>query len=600
MNSTDRFPRLLWVPPVLRLRPALVLVAGLAGLLIAASAHAQAPSESVEGELLVGLRAGVLPGQAQVLYRAHGAVFLDEIPQIRVQRIRVPPPALEAVQQALSHSPEVRFVEKNYVHEPVLEPDDPLYSSQWHLPRILAPEAWEITQGAAGVVIAILDSGVDPYHPDLAWKLVAGYNLYDHNTNTADLYGHGTEVAGAAAAATGNGVGVASVAGESPIMPVRVTDRRGRATSVNLASGLTWSADQGARLMNLSFSGVAGSSTILSAAEYAVNHGGLVVAAAGNCGCIDPTPETPYLLSVSATDEADGLAYFSSTGPSVDLSVPGTNILTTAVGGLYLSESGTSLSSPIVAGVAALMFAANPALTPAQVTGLLETTALDLGVGGYDPAFGSGRVDAYEAVVAAASYTPPPDTTLPIASVTSPAAGSTVSGTAVVGVSALDDVGVVQVDLYVDGVLFASDTSTPYSFAWDTSAESNGSHTLQAVASDAADNTGASEPVVVTVWNAPPDTTPPAAAITSPKDGSTVTKIVNVKVHATDDTQVQQMRLFLDGSLFGTASCTSSACDVQFPWNTKSGPKGWHTLAAEATDAAGNVGASSAVTVRVR
>jgi hypothetical protein len=303
---------------------------------------------------------------------------------------------------------------------------------------------------------------------------------------------------------------------------------------------------------------------------------------------------------VSATDELDEIAYSSSTGEYVDLAAPGTNILTTAMGGLYLSESGTSLSSPLVAGVAALMLAVNPALTPAQLTGLMEETALDLGPAGHDPSYGFGRVDAYQAVVAAVGYTPPPDTTPPTASVTAPAAGATVSETTVVDVTDSDDVGVVQVDLYIDGALVASDTAAPYSFAWDTTAESNDWHTIQVVASDAAGNIGSSDPVSVLVSNAPADTTPPVTAITAPTDGSNVHRTVAVQVHADDDTEVQQVRLFLDGNEFGTASCGASACDAQFSWNTKSGSKGSHTLSAEATDAAGNLGASSAVTVTVR
>jgi thermitase len=308
-------------------------------------------------------------------------------------------------------------------------------------------------------------------------------------------------VAGAAGAQSDNGQGIASVAGQSPIMPIRVTNNSGRATSATIANGLVWATDHGASVMNVSFEGIAGNTTIRTAAEYAFNHGALVVAASGNCGCVDSTADNPFVLSVSATDESDSIAYFSSTGPYVDLSAPGTNILTTAIGGLYLSDSGTSLASPIVAGVAALMFSANPALTPTVVTELLESTALDAGGAGYDPGFGYGRVNAYAAVTAAASYVPPPDATPPTASITAPGAGATVSGTVVVGVSATDNVGVVQVDLFVDGVFFASDASAPYSFAWDTTTASSGSHTLQAVAADAAGNSGSTAAITVTVSN---------------------------------------------------------------------------------------------------
>jgi subtilisin family serine protease len=570
------------------------LALALAGTFPAVAASAKAPTARVAGELLVGLRAGVSPNQAQGLFRGHGATVIDEIGPLRIVRIRVPAPAEDAIAQRLVRLPQVKFVEKNYIFDPVLLPNDPQYAGQWHLPQILAPQAWDLTLGAPGVVIAIVDSGVDPNHPDLASKLVAGYNTYSNNTITADSYGHGTEVAGAAAALTNNAEGIAGVAGLSPLMPVRVTDATGRATSATIANGLVWAADHGAKVLNLSFNGVAGNATIRTAAEYAFNHGGLVVAASGNCGCVDATAENPFILSVSATDETDAVAYFSSTGPFVDLSAPGTNILTTAMGGLYFSDSGTSLASPIVAGVAALMFSANSALTPLLVTQLLEMTAVDFGGTGYDRAYGFGRVNAYAAVTAAAGYTPPPDTTPPVVSVTSPVAGAAVSGTAIVDVSATDNVGVVQVDLYVDGVLFATDTSAPYSFAWDTTAAANGSHTLLAVAADAAGNSASTTPVTVTVSNIPPDTAPPSVAISTPSAGATVSGTTTVAVGATDNVGVVKVDLYVDGALFAT----DTSAPYSFAWDTKISSNGSHTLQAVATDAAGNA-ATATVTVTV-
>jgi thermitase len=488
--------------PSFGLRCAAALAFGLAALVAGGAAEAQQPTRWIDGELLIGFRAGVGPAERSAVYGDHGATFVEDIGQnLRVVRVRVPAPALEARLRALQGRPEIRFVEKNYVFEPALSPNDPQFASQWHLPRILAPEAWDTTQGAAGVVIAILDSGIDATHPDFAGKLVAGYNTYNNTTTTTDQVGHGTEVAGAAGALTNNGQGVAGVAGAAPIMPVRVTDSQGRATSASLASGISWATDHGARVVNLSFNGIVGNSTIRTAAEYAVGRGTLVVAASGNCGCVDPTPENPFVLSVSATDEGDAVASFSSTGPFVDLSAPGSNILTTERFGLYAAVSGTSLASPIVAGVAGLMLAINPALTPGQVTQLLEASSYDPGGNGYDERYGYGRVDAAGAVAAAAGYTPPPDTTAPTVAMTAPISGATVSGTTVVSVSASDNVGVVKVDLYVDGVYFVSDTATPYSFAWNTTALADGSHTLQAVASDAANNSASTASIAVTVAN---------------------------------------------------------------------------------------------------
>lgn len=494
-------PQIRRPPPTLARGAVAWLLLGLGLLFAAGAAQAQPPTQWVDGELLIAFRAGVGPAGRSAVYRDFGATFVDDIGQrLRVVRVRVPAQALQALLRAIQRRPEVRFVEKNYLFEPALLPNDPQYPSQWHLPIIFAPEAWDTTQGASGAVIAILDSGIDATHPEFAGKLVAGYNTYANNSTTSDTTGHGTEVAGAAGALTDNGTGVAGVAGAAPIMPVKVTDSSGRATAASLANGIVWAADHGARVVNLSFGNVAGNLTISAAAEYAVNHGTLVVAAAGNCGCADPTLDNPYVLSVSATDETDAAASFSSTGPYVDLAAPGANILTTERYGLYGTSSGTSLASPIAAGAAGLMFAANPALTPTQVTELLEATAAD-GGSGYSESLGYGRVDAAAAVAAASSYAPPPDTTAPSVAITAPVDGDTVSGTAIVDVTSSDDVGVVKVDLLVDDVYFVSDTESPYSFALDTSALADGSHTLEAVASDAAGNTGSATPIGVMVSN---------------------------------------------------------------------------------------------------
>ena len=562
------------------------LALGMFALLAGGVAEAQRPTRWVSSELLVGFRAGVGPSGRHAFFRKHGVDFLEDVGQkIRIVRIRVPAAREDAVMRRLERMPEVKFVEKNYEFTPALLPNDPEYAGQWHLPKINAEPAWDLTQGGANAVIAILDSGVDATQPDFAGKLVAGYNTYANTTDTSDAYGHGTEVAGVAGALTNNAQGVAGVAGASPIMPVRVTNATGAATSASIANGIIWAADHGARVVNLSFNGVAGNATIRTAAEYAYNHGTLVVAASGNCGCADPTVETPFILSVSGTDEFDVLAYFSSTGPFVDVSAPSTNILTTAKYGLYLPDSGTSLASPVVAGVAALMFSAKPSLTPTLAAQLLEASAVDLGGAGYDTSYGYGRVDALAAVNLAISYTPPADTTAPTIAMTSPSDGATVSGTVVVDVTAGDNVGVVKVDLFVDGVFFVSDTATPYSFAWDTSALPNGAHTLQAVATDAANNSAGTTPISVTVANVPPDTTLPIVSIDAPAAGASVSGTISVTASATDNVGVVSTDLYVDGLLYATDTTAPYA----FAWNTTSSVDGSHTLDVTAADAAGNV-----------
>src|SRR5215813_9168202 len=221
------------------------------------------------------------------------------------------------------------------------------------------------TLGLPGV-IAILDSGIDPTHPDLAAKLLPGFNLLSNNTSTGDWSGHGTLVAGAAAAISDNGVGVAGVAGQNNILPVVIADSTGYALFSTIASGITWAADHGAKVANLSYA-AAGSSTVVSAAQYAMSKGMIVILAAGNCGCFDSTAASPYIVSVSATDSSDNLASWSSQGNFVDISAPGVSSYTTSNGGGYSAPSGTSLASPIVAGVAGLMMSANPSLSPSNV-----------------------------------------------------------------------------------------------------------------------------------------------------------------------------------------------------------------------------------------
>ena len=269
--------------------------------------------------------------------------------------------------------------------------DDPQLANSWHLKKIGLPKAWALSPGSPEVVVAIVDSGVDPHHPGLSGKLVAGFNTADKKNRTADQFGHGTKMAG-----------VASVAGRSSIMPIRVTDRAGRATSAAIAQGIVWAVDHGARVVNLSLEGVVRNAAIRGAAEYAFNHGVLVVAPSGNCGCEDASAETPFILSVAATDENDRVATLSTTGPFVDLSAPGVNLTTTAMYGLYEDDTGTSLASAVVAGVAALMFSVNPALGPAEVTLLLQKTAVDFGGNRRATGAGTGRVDAFAAVSAAA------------------------------------------------------------------------------------------------------------------------------------------------------------------------------------------------------
>ena len=567
------------------------------------SANAQTLPASVPDELLVGVRRGVAHSRARTAYLTTGATLIKEIPQIGVHRLRVDPSNIDAIERTLKSRRDFAFVERNRAFRPTRIPNDPLYPLQWHLQQIQGPAAWDLVPSGAGAVIAILDSGVDATHPDLAGKLVPGFNTFDDDTNTADVYGHGTRVAGAAAASGNNGTGLASVAWDSPIMPIRVTDTDGFAYTSTLVEGLVWAADNGASVMNMSFAAVAGSPALRAAAEYAMQQGAVVVASAGNCGCFDPTADTPYLISVGATDRNDELASFSSRGDYVDLAAPGVSIYTTRSGGSYGFASGTSFSSPVVAGVVALMFSLNPDLTPLDVSAVLESTADDLGAAGYDTSFGHGRVNAYQALLAVLGSPPdPPEDLPPTVTILTPEDGEMVSGTVAVDVSAADDIGVSAVELYLDGDAIATDTTAPFSFSWNSTLDSDGAHVLEAVAYDTAGNTGTSPALEVQVDNSDTGTedhTAPIVVIKSPKDGRKFYRAVRVRVLVKDNVQVERIEVYFDGQLIGSESCDSDSCKVRVVRKTKDAAKGEHSIIALAYDSSGNIG-SAAVSVTKR
>jgi len=231
-------------------------------------------------------------------------------------------------------------------------PNDPFYP-QWFLEKIQANVAWSTTTGSSNVIIAILDTGVDATHPDLSSKIIPGRNIYDNNNDTADVYGHGTAVAGVAGAASNNGIGVASVAWGCMIMPVRISDASGMASASDIASGLSWAADHGARVANISYY-ITGSKTISSAAKYFQSKGGIVVASSGNYSTLESAQDDPYVVMVGATDPQDVLYPYSNGGNNLDLVAPGNNT-TTLSGNHYGTGGGTSFASPVVAGVAALV-----------------------------------------------------------------------------------------------------------------------------------------------------------------------------------------------------------------------------------------------------
>jgi subtilisin family serine protease len=289
---------------------------------------------------------------------------------------------------------------------PALAAPDPLLADQWALaePQVTgAQEAWTQSRGS-GVVVAVLDSGVQVDHPDLQGALwtnpaetingkdddnngfvddVAGANMFSNDGDINDDEGHGTHVAGIVAARAGNNIGGVGMAPNARIMPVKVLDANRSGNSTLLARGIRYAVDMGARILNVSINGDSTTSDLTDALKYASAKGATVVASAGNNSRnLDLTPSypasstEPSVLSVTAIDQTGGLLGFANRGlASVDLAAPGDFILSTARGSGYEDRSGTSMAAPFVAGALALLQAARPDMSQAQLRGALLATA---------------------------------------------------------------------------------------------------------------------------------------------------------------------------------------------------------------------------------
>jgi hypothetical protein len=547
--------------------------------------------EHVQGRLLIQPREGARDSDVVGAMARVGARRERVLDRINVHILQVPETAIDQVSDALMKTGLFTYVEPDFVaHAGAISvtPNDPDYPSQWHLKSINAPTAWGITTGSSSVTIAVVDSGVDSSHPDLTSKLVAGWNFVNNTANTADDYGHGTAVAGTAAAATNNGVGIAGVSWNAMIMPLLVLDSTGSASYSNVASAIQYAADHGVRIINVSLGGTAVSSTLQSAINYAWNKGSVVFAAAMNNS--SSTPYYPaactYVVAVSATEPTGTLASFSNFGSYIDLAAPGDNILTTMQGGGYGTWYGTSFAAPIAASVGALALSVKPGISASALVSLLENNADPLGgYTGWNQYFGYGQVDAYRAVAAAGSTVT--DTTPPAVSITNPASGATVSGIIQVQGTATDNVGVTAIQFFADGTVLSSATSSPFGFSWNTANYANGSHTLQVTASDAAGNVGTAS-LTLTVNNTTiKSTTPPTISILSPVSGANIAGNANnvtISASATDSVAVSQVSFYVDGIL----KCTDTVSPYTCAWNTKKASVGAHTIKATAWDSSGN------------
>jgi subtilisin family serine protease len=340
----------------------------------------------------------------------------------------------EAVQR-LSGVGEVVFAEPNrWREQAAVIPNDPLFAQQWGLKKINCPRAWERSRGSATITVAVIDTGVDLDHPELAPLLRPGKDFVDlgpapeaedgwvfegdfqgADDVPQDEVGHGTHVAGTIACRSDNREGVSGVTWECRLMPVRVLARirrladgvvSGVGSAADIAAGIRWAADHGARVLNLSLGGPMATGVERDAIAHAISRNVVVVAAMGND--FGPVVSFPAafddVIAVGATDVLDRRAPFSNTGPHIDVAAPGVNILSTFLDDTFSSSDGTSMACPHVAGVAALVLSRDPFLNADDVRKILHTTARPLRRLPTDPVpnnqFGFGLVDADAALAA--------------------------------------------------------------------------------------------------------------------------------------------------------------------------------------------------------
>jgi len=293
------------------------------------------------------------------------------------------------------------YVHPDWICYPVGGPDDPLYDQQWHHQNMFSEGAWDLHTGDLNHIAAVIDTGVDTDHPDLASRLLPGYNSEDGLTEAQggdieDINGHGTWCHGCVGAIGNNGVGVAGMCWEVSLLPIRCTNSsNGGAYLSALTDGCLWAVQNGARTMSVSYSGVENAS-VGTTATTVKSLGGIVCWAAGNSGTNHSSWDWPDLVVCGATNPSDNKTSWSSYGLGVDVFAPGESIMSTQNGGGYSAVSGTSFSTPLTNGTLALMWSANPSLTADDVQQALYDTCTSMG----DPiTYGNGLVNAYEGLM---------------------------------------------------------------------------------------------------------------------------------------------------------------------------------------------------------
>lgn len=601
-----RFPfRRVNNPPRAVLLAAVLAAVGLASLQLSSAANngpestpsdspAAATAQLVAEQIVVRYKPQADLGALRMAISQAGASENSDLRNLRVKVLKVKPSERQAVLERLRADPRVEYAEPDAIaYADVTRPNDPEYDRQWNWTATLTDVLWDKHKGN-NMVIAVVDSGINAGHPDLAGKLVAGYDFVQNDTTPQDDDKHGTMVGGIVGAISNNNLGVAGGCWNCRVMPLRVLDGVNGAAASNIAKAVQFAADNGAKIINLSLSGSGNSEVEQTAIDYATSKGVLVVASAGNESTDEARRPARYdnVISVAATSPLDTLASYSSFGSTVDIAAPGYARTLDFDSNGYVNAEGTSMASPTVAAILAVLWSAFPNATPAALRQAVTASA--------EPCCGGkiagGRVNAIKAYnILAGSQNV--DTTKPSVSFASPSQnGVVVSGSSVPFViNAADNVGVAKVHLLIDGGSPGFTVSAPYSFSWNSTSATDGSHTVTAVAYDAAGNSTKVDRVV-SVNNAnPPDTTKPNLTVNGPAAGATVSGSVTVSAEAVDSSGIARLEFLIDDS----RAANDAVAPYTFTWNTAQSTNGQHTYKVRAYDSTGNMSeVSRTVTVQ--
>ena len=308
----------------------------------------------------------------------------------------------------------VIYAEPHYIYvtnrreEQRIEPNDEYYEQyQWNLPMIGTSSGWKLSRGHKKVIIAVVDTGVAMTHPDLQGRLIEGYNSLDPESLPEDDVGHGTHVMGIISALTDNRLGIAGMTWFNQVMPIKVLDGSGMGSTYSVAEGIIWATDHGAQVINMSLGNYADAQFLHDAIRYAFNNDVILIAATGNDNTNQPGYPAAYpeVFAVSATNQDGKRAIFANYGEYVDVVAPGEHIASTYLDGQYASLSGTSMASPHVAALAALIRSAHPNLTNIEIYDIMRQSAVDLGAKGKDRYYGYGQIHIHRALQVAANPT---------------------------------------------------------------------------------------------------------------------------------------------------------------------------------------------------